>query len=502
MHRFFDKLFANSARLFWSQDSKLSYLIIASIALLFFMLGSAELWTQEGRWAAICSEMILRKDYLHPYLFGHAYYDKPLFSYWLVLAFAYVFGHLNEWALRLPSALSGLLTIICCYLLGKRILTRQTGLLSAWMLLTSYYFVFWSRVSSADMLNVAGIMVAVTWYFYHREDSRIRSYTVFFCILAVSSLFKGPVATVLACLAILPELLHNKSWRQHVNFKLLISLIPAILIYLAPFILSNLTSGQHYSESGLYEVFRENVVRYVHPFDQIKPFYIYFYYLPIYMLPWGILLIPAIIYYIRHWRQLDTAERWCAWASLLTFLFLMGSGSRRSYYILPVVPFATLMTACWLSKGFNTIRSKRAWISFILLATFIGLFALFCILKPIAYADHGLKPFAKQVKAAAQQQAPWATWRVITIDAQNKTSFYLQNGQRVVDVNLQQLPPTLAKLQQQQIPSLVISQRRDAQRLQQLLPDYQLIAEPEWFGTQKSKDAIALLPVMKISRTP
>src|SRR5262245_35556093 len=90
-------------------------LLAASAALFFIRLGVAELWTHEGRWAAICSHMISSGDYLHPYLFGAEYYDKPLLSYWLMIAAARLLGGLSETAMRSPSALAALLTVWCVY---------------------------------------------------------------------------------------------------------------------------------------------------------------------------------------------------------------------------------------------------------------------------------------------------------------------------------------------------------------------------------------------------
>ncbi|MEE8114109.1 MAG: hypothetical protein V3T23_07110, partial [Nitrososphaerales archaeon] len=70
----------------------------AGVLMIFSLLGNRELWTLEGRWAAICMEMLLRSDYLHPYLLGKPYYDKPLLSYWMILLFSHATGGLNEWS--------------------------------------------------------------------------------------------------------------------------------------------------------------------------------------------------------------------------------------------------------------------------------------------------------------------------------------------------------------------------------------------------------------------
>src|SRR5437764_11174175 len=157
------------ARRLWDQPSSARLLVATTALLLFVKLGAAELWTLEGRWAAICAHMLRSGDYLHPYLFGQAYYDKPLLSYWLMIASAGLLGRLDETALRLPSALAGIASVWLLYRLGSLRFGRSTGLIAGFVLATSYMFVFWSRVASADVLNVAGTVAAVTWYFARRD---------------------------------------------------------------------------------------------------------------------------------------------------------------------------------------------------------------------------------------------------------------------------------------------------------------------------------------------
>lgn len=165
---------------FWGEKAQFRYLFLAAILLLLTLLGAKDIWTQEHRWADIVSAMFYRHDFLHPYLGNIQYYDKPLLSYWLIVVIAKLTGFLTTFTLRLPSALAGLLAIGSIYRLGSQIKNKQLGLLSGWLLLTTFYFVFWARVSSADMLNLAGSLFAVSWYMDHRRQSSLLSYTIFF----------------------------------------------------------------------------------------------------------------------------------------------------------------------------------------------------------------------------------------------------------------------------------------------------------------------------------
>jgi len=81
----------------------------SAIFLLFWSLGVKGLWGPEDRWAEVVREMRLTGDYFHPTINGVPYFDKPLLGYWLIALSAAVAGRLDEWVVRLPSAIAGLL---------------------------------------------------------------------------------------------------------------------------------------------------------------------------------------------------------------------------------------------------------------------------------------------------------------------------------------------------------------------------------------------------------
>ena len=89
--------------------------------------------------------MIRTGNYFWPTINGHLYYDKPLGSYWLVLASTWVTGGLNETAARLPCAIAGLLAVALLILLARRLYDLRIGVIAGFILATSFSFVFFSR---------------------------------------------------------------------------------------------------------------------------------------------------------------------------------------------------------------------------------------------------------------------------------------------------------------------------------------------------------------------
>jgi 4-amino-4-deoxy-L-arabinose transferase-like glycosyltransferase len=109
--------------------------VLMLAAVLFFArLGARALWASEFRWAEIAREMQLSSRYFWPTINGRVYYDKPLGSYWLVLAAARLTGGLDENSARLPCAIAGLLGVWFLMLVGRRLYNDRTALLSGLIL--------------------------------------------------------------------------------------------------------------------------------------------------------------------------------------------------------------------------------------------------------------------------------------------------------------------------------------------------------------------------------
>lgn len=123
-------------------------LFIAAFLLLFWAIGERSLWASEGRWAEITREMFTSGDFFHPTIGGKPYFDKPLLTYWVIAAVSAVTGQLDEFIIRLPSAMAGLLTLVCTVYLGRRLWSRQAGWLAGGLLLTSYGLLMYSHVAS------------------------------------------------------------------------------------------------------------------------------------------------------------------------------------------------------------------------------------------------------------------------------------------------------------------------------------------------------------------
>ena len=172
--------------------------VLTLAAVMFFArLGARALWSSEFRWAEIAREMHLTGRYFWPTINGRVYYDKPLGSYWLVMAATWLTGGLDETSARLPCAIAGVLGVWLVMLVGRRLYGDRVALLAGLILATSFSFVFFSRHASADVETVTGELAAFALFL--RNERRQNGWWVvgLWLVMAATSLTKGLLGYVL-----------------------------------------------------------------------------------------------------------------------------------------------------------------------------------------------------------------------------------------------------------------------------------------------------------------
>ena len=72
-------------------------------------------------------EMLVRHDYVTPFIDGIRFFDKPPLMYWMAAGSMRLLG-VNDWAARLPLALLTLVLLLAVCALGTRLFDRRAGL--------------------------------------------------------------------------------------------------------------------------------------------------------------------------------------------------------------------------------------------------------------------------------------------------------------------------------------------------------------------------------------
>ena len=337
----------------------LALAVLAGAAALYLgRLGDRALWSEEVRWAEIPREMARTGDYFWPTINAHSYYDKPLGSYWLVLGAAAVGNGVDERAARLPSALAGVAAVGLLIGLARRFgADARQAALAGVVLGTSYGFVFFARTASTDVETITGVLLAL--WVGTGTDGRWsgRRTILFWLVMAVTSLTKGLLGFALPVLILgcfhtfaaedvgptpslrgrLLALLARNRWL--VNPWTVPAAGLAVAVYAAPFAASFHQTG---SVDGLGMVWRENVRRFFDAHNHRGPPYLYLYVLPGLLAPWS-LFLPAGL--VRAHATRDRLDRFALAFFWGVFVFFTLSSSRRSYYLLPILPAAAVLVA-------------------------------------------------------------------------------------------------------------------------------------------------------------
>ncbi len=333
-------------------------------SLLLFRLGGRPLGKSEGRWGEAAREMIMTHNWVVPKINGIPYRDKPVGSYWLVVLASLPRHRVTETTTRLPSALAVLLCGLTLYSISRRFWDGKTALLTSFLLLTTYPMIFWGRTADADTLTLAGVLICI-WLFIRRRDANKHFGWLypFFIVAGVTSLMKGLLGFVLPFLCVFPYLLIRdpKIVRdKRFIFHLLVSAILGGVLFSIPFFLDYETS---HTAQSIYLVFKENIIRFFHPFDHKAPFFYYFYYIFVTVSPWS-LFIPFLILFL--WKRKAFRDEGAFFFGLwfvLLFAFFTVSGSKRGYYLIPVIPaFSALLVYAFNQANLQESMDRLEWL--------------------------------------------------------------------------------------------------------------------------------------------
>lgn len=367
-------------------QNRICFFLIAAGAgaVLFGHLGLLPLWGSEGRWGVISRFMFESGDLLRPMLGNDPYWDKPLVSYWQVLPAAHALGRVDELAARLPSAVWALLLLLLTHDLARKWLGPTRALVSSALLATSYGFVFWGRNAQVEMTNAAVIML-VLWLFFTRKPGRRPLMVIALAgMMGLGANMKGLTAVGVPAFCILACSFMDRDW-DWVPGPL--ALASAALVFGAAFFMVPVAGCLASSSwEPLELMWKENVVRFFAPFDHKGPFYLYFYRIFDLCAPWSLFLPPALVHAHKAKRFREKGVRQAFIVFISIFLFFSLSGSRRSYYLLPILPFASMVSGDFLTLF---ARRRLPWdmdaftkAAGILIAALFSLPLVFLLIKP------------------------------------------------------------------------------------------------------------------------
>ncbi len=369
--------------------------------------------SDEGRYAEISREMAVGGDWVTPRLNGIKYFEKPPLHYWAGAAAVTVFGQ-HEWAVRLWSALSGMLGVALAWYAGRRLFGPSAGLYAAVVLASSLMYVVVGHLNTLDMgLTLFLFVVLCSFLLAHRDGAAARENAIWmhaaWAAMAGAVLTKGLVGIVIPGATLTLYTLVQRDWRLWKRLHPVTGLLLFLAMAAPWFILVSIRNP----EFAWFFFVREHVLRYTTTMHQrAEPWYYFIALLLAGWLPWTPVVAAAA------WRAGMTrtgatfqAHRflliWCGFV----LLFFSASGSKLPPYILPLFPAAALIVGWRLT---SVTGKTLAWQLAPIILLGLGALAALPFIETMGDLPEKLiqafKPWIASGASIAVVAAGYATW--------------------------------------------------------------------------------------------
>lgn len=316
-------------------------LVLFSTVIMTYRLGWGSLEPWDEAWYAHIAAQVNQGSWFFLQSNQQIYIDHPPLGYWLMALSQAVFGT-TTFAARLPSAILATMSIGLIYLTGKKLGSRQTGLIAALILVSSRWFILRSRSGNLDVLLVFTHLLI----FYLLVSKFGKRYP----ILAWCSLGASLMAKTLYSMTLIPMLLYHtySHWKHG-----LVKTVTYLGIALAPVLLWYIANWQVYGvelESRLWQVaFRGGGFEWSglnHTWTLLQPL----------VHRWHKILLGGTILGLLYLRQ-------SKYRLLYLYLFLVSwpfviSPQTKIWHLLPLLPPLILITSLVLTQSWSWLVKK------------------------------------------------------------------------------------------------------------------------------------------------
>lgn len=315
------------------KTERYSLWILAAIVFVSFYaaLGAMPLFDlDEGAFGEATREMLANGNFITTYLNGDLRFDKPILIYWLQALSVTLFG-LNEFALRLPSAIAATIWAVAIYRFTKKYYDARIAFYAVLFMAGSLQITVIAKAAIADaLLNMCIALTLFYLYDYLHTDDKKKLYLASFAT-ALGMLTKGPVAILIPFATLFLFLASKKEFKRF--FATVFNPV-ALLIFVAVaspwYILEYLDQGERFIE-GFF--LKHNLSRFKGPLEGHSGSL--FYYIPVVLI--GLLPFTSILIYtlgkLRTFFADDLQRYLLLWGGFV-FLFFSFSGTKLPHYVI------------------------------------------------------------------------------------------------------------------------------------------------------------------------
>jgi 4-amino-4-deoxy-L-arabinose transferase-like glycosyltransferase len=353
--------------------------------------------------AQMARNMLSSGDWVTAHLDGVPFLEKAPLIYWMMAISFKIFGA-NDWAARIPIALSAIALCLTTGAFGAWAFGRRAGLYAGLCMSTCIGLFLFTRILIPDVMLTLTIILAL-WAFLRALDDQERHPALWAAgmaaCLGVGLLLKSligivfPIGAALLYLAITRQLFVARTWRRlHIFRGLLIALLIAAPWHILatirnpPYFAFTLKSipGQYHGFLWFYFI-NEQLLRFLNlrtprDYDTVPRLYFWLFNL-VWLFPWSVYL-PATVK--LSYRPLDRSGRTnllalCLIGCVMVFFTF---STTQEYYSMPIYPALALLIGAAMTLENRMVRNGTRALTIISALAAIAIISILVAVRHVA----------------------------------------------------------------------------------------------------------------------
>ena len=340
----------------------------------------------ESRFAQASKQMLETGDFVSIRLGEQERDQKPIGIYWLQAASTAVFDvFLPEgdkgreiWTYRMVSFLGAFAALVLTFRMVRSFADVETAFFAALLLGLTGLLMSEAEIAKTDAVLLATIVgsqsVILRTYLGTRRDAAVPSPSFGKILLgwacfAIGILVKGPVIVLVCTASVAAISVWDRDWRWLKTLRPLPGILLALVLVLPWAIAIGIETHGAFYEKSLGQDFAMKLAGGQETHGAPPGYFTLL--APLTFWPASLVLLPGIVYGIRHWREPVVRYLLC-WVATTWLMFELAP-TKLPHYVLPAYPALGILAALWLTSARKSSEPSAERIA---LAVSCALFAL------------------------------------------------------------------------------------------------------------------------------
>ena len=326
-------------------------LLLLCFMVYFFGIGNYPLLdVDDTRYVSMARDMFNTKNFLTLYLNGEYFFEKPPLYFWSECLSFELFGKVSEFSARFAVAFYALIVTVLVFFVGKKVVSRRFGIVSAIILATMIEFVILAKYAILDIVLASLVGCSVLFGFltqFVKENHQKYFWWLFYMCSGLAVMAKGIPGFVIPFGTMFFVTIFNKTFKKIFRPSFMIPGVIIFLLIVIPWHVimlkmhNPLFFDEYVVKHHLDRFFSSNEV------GREQPFYFYILTLLWGAMPYTLSLLAVGLAKILKWEKIDfsnmTNERKFLWFNIIAFVFTLTffsmSSTKLVTYILPIYTF-------------------------------------------------------------------------------------------------------------------------------------------------------------------